>query len=108
MLTGTLVPQLACFMPGDAITKPEMDCCKDMTGDCTGTNMSHPCCQMVVRSEIGVAAKVIKNATPDFSMTDGATDISAAVSGSGYQKGPIHDIHAPPPVTIGSSSVLRI
>src|ERR1700757_1465436 len=54
MLCG-LAPQIACFMPDQPLTQPEMDCCAKLANDCGQMNMS--CCRPVVRTDVGIAAK---------------------------------------------------
>src|SRR5262245_7357703 len=78
VLAWGLAPQLACFMPDQTLSKSEMDCCQGMAGDCNSANMSsHTCCETVVRTDVGIAAKVVRNLIPGFDVAATAIDFSA-------------------------------
>src|SRR5215470_9767215 len=61
LLGWGLAPQLVCFMPDQTPASSEMDCCKGMAADCNDANMSQACCQTVVRTDIGIAARTTHN-----------------------------------------------
>ena len=108
VLAWGLVPELACFMPGQTITKSEMDCCQGMAGDCSSANMSHACCQTPVRTDLGIAAKGIRNVILRFDVAERAIDISIALPSTGSWELSIHKSHAPPAESLVSSVILRI
>lgn len=110
VLTVTLLcgfaPQVACFLPDQALTQPEMDCCQKLANDCGQMNMS--CCQTVVRPDLGIAAKVVSQLIPhldsaarDFNLFNAMPAISIAGDST-------RNDHAPP-LDVGSSRlILRI
>jgi hypothetical protein len=108
LLSWGLAPQLACFMPGQMPTQSEMDCCQGMAGDCSGANMSHACCQTVVRTDLGVAAKIIRHVVPRqdqlAAVTDRAPDLRIRFDNQFITE----TDHAPPGRLAGSSLTLRI
>jgi len=108
MLAWEMAPQLACFMPDQALTKPEMDCCEEMASDCSSANMSNACCQTVVRTDVGIAAKVVRNLMPKFDVAERAADISIALPLRLSRELSIHNNHAPPSEALASSVILRI
>jgi hypothetical protein len=108
VLAWGLVPQLACFMPDQARTKSEMDCCEGMSSaDCNSANM-HDCCQTVVRTNFGVAMKVVRNVVPPVDAINSWIAIQVPVDHDGFRELSIQDSHAPPPDPVVSSSILRI
>ena len=109
VLACALAPQLVCFMPDETLTQSEMDCCKEMASDCSSPKMSHACCQTVVQTDVGIAAKVVRNVIPRFDVAERMVDISATVlRHSSSRELPIHNNHAPPKDPLVSSSILRI
>jgi hypothetical protein len=108
VLAWGLAPQLACFMPDQALTESEMDCCEGMASDCSSANMSHACCRTVVRTDVGIAAKVVRNLMPTFDVAERATDISIALPLRVIRELSIHNSHAPPSGALVSSVILRI
>ena len=102
-----LAPQVACFMPGQPLTQSEMDCCQGMSGDCSRANISYACCRTIVRTDVGVAAKVVRNLTPPIAAAEGGSGLSAALLHDGFRELSIHNSHAPPPEPV-VSSILRI
>jgi hypothetical protein len=108
VVAWALVPQLACFMPDQARTKSEMDCCEGMTSvDCNSANM-HDCCQTVVRTNFSVAVKIASNVIPPVDAANTWTAILAALAHDGFREVSLQDSHAPPPDPVVSSSILRI
>jgi hypothetical protein len=108
VLAWGLAPQLACFMPDETLTESEMDCCEGMASDCSSANMSHACCRTVVRTDVGIAAKVVRNLMPRFDVAERATDISIALPLRVIRELSIHNSHAPPSEALVSSVILRI
>jgi hypothetical protein len=108
VLAWGLAPQLACFMPDKALTKSEMDCCEGMSGDCNSASMTDACCQSVVRTDVGIAARVARNLMPGFEVAERAVDISIALPHMQSYELSIHQNHAPPHEFLGSSVILRI
>src|SRR5579884_1580833 len=96
LLSWGLAPQLACFMPDQTPTQSDMDCCKGMSGDCSAANMSHDCCQTVVRTDLGVAVKIIRHVIPRSEIAaapvDRAPDLRLRLD---HQFTP-ETVHAPP------------
>jgi hypothetical protein len=103
-----IAPQLACFMPEQALTAAEMDCCKGMAGDCSSANMSQACCQTSVRTEVGVAAKVVRDVTPRLDLAAAATNALPDTFFAFDRDLPRQKDHAPPDSSGKSSPVLRI
>ena len=108
VLAWGLAPQLACFMPDQALTPAEMDCCKEMAADCGTANMTHACCKTVVRTDPGVAAKVVRHDLPQLAVADQTPNIVAEFSASFDTQLSRQTDHAPPDEAGGSSLVLRI
>ena len=106
-LAWGLAPQLACFMPDHALSKSEMDCCEKMASDCSSAKMSMPCCQTVAPTDVGVAAKVVRN-LPRFDVAERVVNISAMLNRESSHELFIANNHAPPPEPLASSSILRI
>jgi hypothetical protein len=103
-----IAPQLACFMSDQTFTKSEMDCCQEMASDCSSANMSDACCRTLVRTDVGIAAKVVRNIMPRFDVEERASDISVGIPPNGSRELSIHDSHAPPAEALVSSIILRI
>jgi hypothetical protein len=108
VLAWGLAPQLACLMPDQALTAAEMDCCKGMTGDCSSANMSQACCQTTVRTDVGIAAKVVRDVAPRLDVAAATTDILPHVFFAFDGQPPRQADHAPPDNPRNSSQVLRI
>jgi hypothetical protein len=108
LLAWGLAPQLACFMPDQALTPAKMDCCKEIAGDCSDASMTHACCKTVVRTDPGMAAKIARHDVPRLDAagrtTDIATDFFPIVD---HQLSRQTD-HSPPDKSGGSSLILRI
>jgi hypothetical protein len=107
LLGWGLAPQLVCFMPDQTPTSSEMDCCKGMAADCNDSNMSQACCQTVVRTDIGIAAKTDHDVKPRV-QTESRT-IAATVPVVIFSFDPPglkQSDHTPPPSA--SSLILRI
>src|SRR5262249_1346617 len=81
-----LAPQLVCFMPDPTLTRSEMDCCEGMASECSAANMSHACCQTVVRTDVGIAARVVRNLMPRFDVAESAIDFSIALQHNGFRE----------------------
>ena len=103
-----IAPQLACFMPDQTFTKSEMDCCQEIASDCSSANMSDACCRTLVRTNVGIAAKVVRNIMPRFDVAERATDISIALPPSGSRELSTYNSHAPPAESFVSFVILRI
>lgn len=103
-----VAPQLACFMPDQTLTKSEMNCCEQMANDCGGANMSQACCLPVIRTDVGIAAKLLDHLMPQILAAETAVDSSAELSNRDSRRLPIQNNHAPPPDPLVSSSILRI
>jgi len=101
-------PQLACFMPDQAATQADMDCCKEMIGACTAPNMSHECCQVTAPTELGLAGKALHHLTPRLELADTTAEMAPDLLPR--LAGPLSRItvHAPPDKHGESSVVLRI
>jgi hypothetical protein len=108
LLVWGLGPQLACFMPDQALTPDEMDCCKGMAGDCSSANMSHACCQTAVRTDVGVTAKVVRHVMPRLDIAAATTHISPDLLSWFDRYLSIETDHAPPDKPGGTSLILRI
>jgi hypothetical protein len=106
-MVWTIAPQLACFMPDEVLTEAEKECCKEMMQACGGMNMTHDCCRTVVRADVGIIAKSIRNSVPEFSVA-GGPDESAAVWTSASHGLFFLTTHAPPPDRETASLILRI
>jgi len=80
LLSWGLIPQLACFVPDQALTPQAMDCCQGMAGDCSSANMSQACCQTVVHTNLGITVRVTREAMPTLdaavAVTDTAPDLN--------------------------------
>jgi hypothetical protein len=113
LVLGVLVslgvaPQLACFMPDQPVTPPDMDCCKEMIGACTGPNMSHQCCQTVAPLDLGLTAKTFRHMMPHLEFASTLIEIAPhSFFGSDGQSSKRTD-NAPPDKQSQSSLVLRI
>ena len=102
-----LAPQLACFMPDQALTQHEMDCCEQMAGTCSQTDMS--CCRPVVRTDVpGLAARPVRNIGPDVHIAPRPVSIAGTVPANVLAEFPIQNDHAPPPDVGSFSLILRI
>jgi hypothetical protein len=102
-----VAPQIACFMPDQALTQPEMDCCKEMVTDCGNPSMNHSCCRTVVRTDIGITAEASRF-IPRMDSTTNTLTIFASVLPIGFSETFIHESHAPPPEFGVPFQVLRI
>ena len=103
------VPQLACFLPEPMLTEAERDCCEKMAGECGGTNMIHACCRTVVRTDVGIASKEVRNVMLQFAAAGEAPDdIVPAPLFSFSRELSLEGDHAPPDKPSGSSLILRI
>jgi hypothetical protein len=107
VLSWGLLPQLACLMPEQTLTPAEMDCCKGMAADCSAPNMSHVCCQTVVRTDVGIAAKVLRHGPPSLNPASSVTTPSSPFVSFDRQFSKEID-HAPPGSPGVSSLILRI
>jgi hypothetical protein len=91
-----LGPQLACFMPENMLTEAERDCCEKMASECGGTNMSHECCRTVVRSDVGIATKVVRSVMPHFDVAARMPQTVAILCQTFSPQFLIENGHAPP------------
>jgi hypothetical protein len=107
LLSWGLAPQLACLMPDQTMTQSDMDCCKGVSGDCSAANMSHPCCQTVVRTDVGVAAKVVNHAAPRLGIAAATTSVVDLPFSFDRQLSGRTD-QAPPDKPSSSNLILRI
>ena len=103
-----LAPQIACFMPEQMLTQPERDCCKEMSSDCGGANMSHACCRTVVRTDVGITAKTVRIVTPHFDVAERMIDAASSIFLTPSRELSAGNGHAPPHDPGVSSLVLRI
>jgi hypothetical protein len=62
----------------------------------------------VVRTDVGVATKIVRNLIPPINAAEFGDDLSAPLPHDGYSALTIHSSHAPPPEPVVSSSILRI
>jgi len=108
VLLWGVAPQLACLMPDQALTPPEMDCCKEMASDCGNPSMTHACCRTVIRTDIGVTAQSTRSVMPQLESAASAVTAFAPVAQFGSGEVFIHDSHAPPPEFEVPSQILRI
>ena len=102
-----IAPQLACFMPDELLTEPEMECCRQMAMDCGGMSMTQPCCRHVSHTDVGIASKALRHPAPQF-MAIEITDRAATPPVSGILKLSFRNAHAPPHDPQASSLALRI
>lgn len=107
LLAWGLAPQVVCFMPDETLTPSEIDCCKQMAGDCMA-NMSHACCQKAVRPDTGITAKVLRHLMPQLDVADREFADPPAFLDMNCREALVQNNHAPPPEPLVSSSVLRI
>jgi hypothetical protein len=103
-----IAPQLACFMLDQTLTPAEMDCCKGMAGDCSNANMAQACCQTAVSTEVGVAAKVVRDVTPRLDAAPLTANILPGTFFAFDRQLSKQTDHAPPDKPRSSSPVLRI
>jgi hypothetical protein len=103
-----LGPQLACFMPENMLTEAERDCCEKMASECGGTNMSHECCRTVVRSDVGIATKIVRNVMPHFDVASPTAETHVILCLTFFPQFLIADGHAPPGQAGVSFLTLRI
>jgi hypothetical protein len=103
-----LAPQLACFMPENTATEAERDCCEKMANDCGGTNMSHECCRTAVRSDVGIATKVVRNVMPHFDVAARTAQTGSVLCLTFSPQFLIETSHAPPGKAGVSFLTLRI
>jgi hypothetical protein len=108
LLTVGLAPQLACFMPDEGAMQADMDCCKGMTGDCSAANMSHACCQTVVRTDVGLTAETIQHAMPRVDVAEYGGNIVSTSLVPIYGDFSRQTDHAPPDKPGQFPLVLRI
>jgi hypothetical protein len=101
-----VAPEVACFMPGQTLTQPEMDCCINNPGDCGQMDMS--CCRPVVRAQLGVAVKPIQNPIPNVDIAPKPLTAALLFPNSVFPDFGRGSDHAPPPQPEGSCPVLRI
>jgi len=71
-----LAPQLACFMPDESLSQSDMDCCKEMIGACTASNMSRVCCQTVAPAPVGLTAKAVYDVMPRSMLVSATVEIA--------------------------------
>jgi hypothetical protein len=102
-----LAPQLACFMP-DEMRAEEKDCCEGMTHDCGGPNMSHDCCRTIVRTDIGISTKTIRNVMPAVDAAERTIDIAPLLLPTVSRDSWTRNDHAPPEKPGVSTPILRI
>jgi len=103
-----IAPQLACLMPDQTLTPAEMDCCKGMAGDCSSSNMSQACCQTTVRTEVVIAAKVVRHVMPRLDVAAATTNINPDLFFAFDGQPPRQTDPVPPDSPGNSSPVLRI
>jgi hypothetical protein len=108
LLTCGLASQVACFMPDQALTTAEMDCCKTMAGDCSGANMTHACCKTVVRSELGVAARIDRHDVTQLDVVDRTSNVATECFLQFDRRLSRHTDHDAPDKAGGDSLILRI
>lgn len=105
-----LIPQVVCFLPSDEITQTEMECCKQMAGDCGQANMQgHKCCTGVVRPDAAIVTAAQRNLAPHTAVAppyvSEATTLSGLIAEASLVRG---FIHPPPTDPSASLLVLRI
>jgi len=99
-------PELICFLPEESLTQAEMDCCQKMAGECGDTQMSHQCCRPEVRTQVGIAAKIIRQSVPVSEAAEWNPDITKLLHDS-WNVAEI-TIDRPPDKPPLSPSILRI
>jgi hypothetical protein len=99
-------PELMCFLPEETSTEAELDCCQKMAGECGDTQMSHQCCRPEVRTQVGVAAKIIRQNMPVSEPAEWNLDISKGLHDSWSVA--VISIDRPPDKPLSSPSILRI
>jgi hypothetical protein len=109
-----VLPSLACLLPGTAMTRAEMDCCRMMGSECGHYSMAakHPCCQRATASERFNASQVTSKYVPDEHFTAPIAGAFIAiqlfpVSADLVNSGPIGS-HSPPGLHLSASTSLRI
>jgi hypothetical protein len=95
-------------MPDQMLTKAEHDCCQQMAQDCGAPNMPHACCRTVVRTDVGITAKVARGILPPIDAPADTMGFVLVVPAHSHPEFPVRYDHAPPPEFRVSSSVLRI
>ena len=108
---AVLIPQLACFLPGEEMTQAEMDCCEHMAADCGGANMQgYKCCPEIVRPEVAIRSQAHREYVPvsqlaTFYVSEIPRLITPDVATPSLAQ---IGIHAPPHDIGTSSTILRI
>ena len=100
--------QVVCFMPDQTVMPSDMDCCKEMAGDCNGANMSHPCCRPSVRAEVVVPVKIVRHVMPRLDVAHGTTNIVPDLFSPIERDVSQLNDRAPTDIPNGSSLILRI
>lgn len=108
VLVWGIAPQVACFMPEQALTQDEMDCCQKMANDCGQMNMT--CCRTVTpRHIVGVTAKPIQKLLPHAEFATNPLSAAVVIPRVLPFSSATQNDHAPPPLdSLASSSILRI
>ena len=101
-----LAPQLACFVPDAMFTQAERDCCEKMAAECGGPMMTHTCCRTVVRTDAGIATKLVRHGMPVFELVERTTDMLQPAATS--RSLPVSSNHGPPDDPSLIPTVLRI
>jgi hypothetical protein len=108
VLAWGFLPQVACFMPDQAATPAEMDCCKGMSGDCSGANMAHACCQTIVRPSVGIAVKLLRSLEKPTLVAEHTIKLETSIPRNPASEVLLIQDQAPPPDPALSTLVLRI
>jgi hypothetical protein len=96
-------------MPDQMVTPAEMDCCKGMAGDCSSATISQACCQTVVRTDVGIVAKVLGRGIPHQDAFGTAADFGLNLPFNFDHETSRQAFHGPPDKPGGGSSlILRI
>lgn len=106
ILVWTATPALAC-LPTSTMTQVEMECCKNMAGDCHMGSRNHPCCEKNANQPT-----VVANVQRTHVLHPVFTAILLIVSATDLPTLNVEHHHLtlglPPPAPPNLSSILRI
>jgi hypothetical protein len=110
LLTGA--PMMACMLPDAQLSADEMQCCKQMAGDCQSAGMpaSHSCCKTVIRPHFDLRPSASASlSAPTLLWTAVNTPLNTTHAESARHFSSLRaDAHGPPGCAIDATLPLRI
>jgi hypothetical protein len=110
LLTSLIAPSMLCLIPGAELTPAEMECCRQMTTDCSDIQLVRSCCCTLEPSDVLRAVIPAEFQKPSIGATTAALIVPDFAPGLQEYDEQIGLIKFRPPLRISpqAANVLRI